>query len=103
MGFAISQVSDIASPIIETNISVTTTRTLITVNAPKKTIEIYNDTDSAGNIYYGDVTVDGDTTGIAIVPGETKIFAAVENGFKIYLVTKTGETATARIITYKGR
>lgn len=102
MGFAVSSLSDISSPIIETNVSVTSTRALTTIAAPKKTIEIHN-AGTTYSIYYGDVTVDGTNNGIPIVPGETKVFAAVENGFKIYLVCKAGESSTARIITYKGR
>lgn len=102
MGFATSNLSDIASPIIETNVSVTSTAQVVTIAAPKKTMEIYN-AGSSYSIYYGDSTVDGDTKGIPILPGETKVWAAVENGFKVYLVCKAGETSTARIISYKGR
>lgn len=102
MGFAVSTLSDISSPEISPTLSVTATRQLITMLAPYKTIEICN-VDASNNIYYGDVTVNGDTLGIPIVPGETKVFSAVENGFKIYLVCATGQTATARVMKYKGR
>lgn len=102
MGFASSTLSDIASPVCESNVSVTSTAILVTVLAPKKTIEIFN-ADNSNNIYYGDATVDGTSLGIPIVPGETRTFAAVENGFKIYLVCLAGQTATARVISYKGR
>ncbi len=101
MGYAISSLSDISSPKCETNVSVTNTAELVTLLAPKKTIEIYNS--GSSSIYYGDSTVDGDNLGIPIIPGETKIFSAVENGFSVYLVCATGESSTARLITYKGR
>lgn len=102
MGLAISALSDIASPVCETLISVTSTRQAITVTAPKKTIEFHNAVANAVSIYYGDVTVTS-SNGIPILPGETKIFAAVENGFKVYLVCAAGETATCRYISYRGR
>lgn len=102
MGFATSNLSDIASPVCETPLALTSTRTLITVNAPKKTIEIHNAVANGVFVYYGDVTVTS-SNGIPILPGETKIFASVENGFKVYLVCAAAETATVRLISYRGR
>jgi hypothetical protein len=106
MGFATSILSDIGSPIIETALAITATRQAITVLAPKKTIEIHNAVANAVSVYYGDVTVTGTAgaaPGIPILPGETKIFASVENGFKVYLVCNTAETATCILVSYKGR
>lgn len=102
MGFATSTLSDIAKPVCDGIVAVSSIRTAVTVLAPKKTIEIHNPVASGVFVYYGDVTVD-DTIGIPLVPGETKIFAAVENGFKVYLVCSAGETANCRVISYKGR
>ena len=102
MGFATSTLSDIASPKCEALISVTGTRQVITVLAPVKTIELHNPVGSASFVYYGDATVT-DSNGIPLIPGETKIYAAVENGFKVYVVCAAGETATCRLISYRGR
>jgi hypothetical protein len=102
MGFATSVLSDISSPICETVLAITDARQVINVIAPKKTIELHNPIGSNIFIYYGDITVTS-ANGIPILPGETKIFAAVENGFKIYLVCATGEIANCRYISYRGR
>jgi hypothetical protein len=74
--------------------------------APKKTIEIHNPVSFGVSVYYGDVTVTGTAgaaPGIPILPGETKIFAAIENGFKVYLICNAGEVSTCVLISYKGR
>lgn len=96
-----TNLSDIGSPTLETAVAVTETAQLITVLGPKKTMEVYN-ADPSNLVFYGDLNVTS-ANGIPILPGETKTWASVENGFKIYFVCAAGKTATLRRITYRGR
>lgn len=103
MGFASSILSDISSPKNEPLILVTDVEQAITVLAPVKTIELHNQVQNGVNVYYGGPSLGAGATGIPILPGETKIFSAVENGFKVWVVCEGGNTAICRIVSYRGR
>lgn len=96
-----SMVQDVGNASHRSAITVTDTAQAVVMGIGKKTIEIHNSISTSVMLYYGGAGVSS-STGIAITPGETKIFHAAMNRFTIYLVTGTGDSANVRIVEYEG-
>ena len=96
-GARVTPVSEVGAASHRSAIALSTIQQ-ITIGTGKRTIELHNTGNST--IYYGGSGVD-DTNGGRIFAGDPpRVFSNVKDDFSIYVMCKTGESTTLRIVEY---